>query len=227
MLRKKQNTSRLEKELLKGEQKKIKIKKIITEFVKGFKILKKYNKAATFFGSARTNSENKIYKDTEQLASKLVSEDFTIITGGGGGIMEAANKGAIEAGGNSVGLNINLPQEQVLNPYINDSEKFDYFFIRKLMLSYASEVYIYFPGGFGTLDEFFETVMLIQNKKIKSVPIILLGKEYWQPLLKWIKDEVLGKHRYIDEKDLDIFYLCETIDEALDIIKKLAPKDKK
>lgn len=221
---------RVEKELLEDEIPSVdsqKIFKVMAEFVNGFEIIKKYGKAATFFGSARSSEDNGYYKQAEDLSSKLAKEGYTIITGGGGGIMKAANKGAKEVGGNSVGLNVNLPHEQKLNLYVNDSEDFDYFFIRKIMLSYASEVYVYFPGGFGTLDEFFELVMLIQTKKIKRVPIVMIGEDYWKPLLEWIEKKVYKKCGNINKEDMEIYNLCSSVDEAFELIKELAPEDVK
>ena len=199
--------------------------KIMAELVDGFEFLKKYGKSVTFFGSARCDFKNSIYKETTKLASELSKNGFTVITGGGPGIMEAANRGAYEAGGYSVGINIKLPMEQRINKYVKSSEAFHYFFIRKMMLSFASEVYIFFPGGFGTLDEFFEIITLVQTKKIKPVPVVLVNKEYWNPLLNWIKQDVYGKDKAIDEKDMNIYKLVNNADEALEYIKSLNIKD--
>lgn len=135
--------------------------------------------------------------------------------------MEAANRGAYEAGGKSVGINIQLPLEQRINPYVKESIAFNYFFVRKLMLSYASEVYIFFPGGFGTLDEFFEMITLIQTKKSHPVPVILVDKKYWQPLLKWIDKVVYSKYNAIDKQDMDIYYLADDADEAFSLVKTM------
>ncbi len=200
--------------------------KIMAELVDGFEFLKKYGKSATFFGSARCSFDNKIYKETTKLASALSKDGFAIITGGGPGIMEAANKGAYEENGQSVGINIKLPMEQRINKYVKSSEAFHYFFTRKIMLSFASEVYIYFPGGFGTLDEFFEIITLVQTKKIKPVPVVLINKEYWTPLLNWIKQDVYGKNKAIDEKDMNIYKLVDNADEAIEYIRSLNIKDK-
>lgn len=191
---------------------------ITTEFIRGFELLQKYDLAATFFGSSRCTIKDEVYQQAVVLAHQLSDAGFTIITGGAAGIMEAANKGAKEAGGHSVGLNIELPEEQSGNSYTTDAEYFEHFFTRKVMLTFASEVYIYFPGGFGTLDEFFEIVTLVQTKKIEPIPMILVGKEYWTPLLHWIKDELLKKYRVISEEDIDIYTLVDSAEEAYKVI---------
>lgn len=195
--------------------------KIMAEFVDGFELLRKYRLAATFFGSARTHLDPKIYADASELAGKLSKSGFTIITGGASGIMEAANKGAYQAGGQSVGLNIELPSEQSVNQFLTDTQTFNYFFTRKLMLSFASEVYIVFPGGFGTLDEFFEILTLVQTKKIKRLPIILYGKEFWTPLTTYFENDLAVKHQTISKADLDLITVVDSVDEAYDAILKL------
>ncbi|MEA3323447.1 MAG: TIGR00730 family Rossman fold protein [Patescibacteria group bacterium] len=203
------------------------ILKIQSEFVKGHDFLSKFDKAASIFGSARMGFDNKVYQEAEKLAYKLAKKDFAVFTGGGPGIMEAANKGAHEAEGRSVGININLPHHKITerkNSYITDSESFDFFFSRKVILSFASQVYIFFPGGFGTLDEFFEMVTLIQTKKTRPVPIILVNKEYWGPLLDWIRGVVWGKNRAIAEEDMDLFHLVDTAEEACDLIDSCMEK---
>ena len=197
------------------------ILKIQSEFVKGHDFLSQFNKAASIFGSARFGFNNKVYQEAEKLAYKLAKKDFAVFTGGGPGIMEAANKGAKEAGGRSVGINISLPNHGATerkNPYITDSESFDFFFSRKVILSFASQVYIFFPGGFGTLDELFEMLTLIQTKKTKPIPVILVNKEYWTPLIDWIRGEVWGKNRAIKEEDMKLFHLVDTAEDACVII---------
>lgn len=194
--------------------------RIMSEFVEGFEVLRRYGTAATFFGSARCGAGDDVYRASEDLAAKLAKSGFTIITGGGPGVMEAANVGAFKVGGKSVGLNIELPLEQKLNPYVTESESFHFFFSRKVMLSFASEVYVYFPGGFGTMDEFFELVTLIQTGKISSIPIVLYGKDFWSPLLEFMKKKLLREYKTISKEDLDIFHLVDSVDEAYEYIVK-------
>jgi uncharacterized protein (TIGR00730 family) len=192
--------------------------KIMSEFIEGFDIIRRYGLAISFFGSARATLEDSVYKNAEELAARLAKNGFAVITGGSSGVMQAANKGAFEAGGISVGLNINLPDAQTYNPYLTEKFGFDHFFVRKVMLTYASEVYVYFPGGFGTLDEFFEIVTLVQTKKIHKVPIILFGKEFWEPLLAFIEKTLLREHAAIDEGDMTLYTLVDSVDEAYDYI---------
>ena len=197
------------------------ILKIMEELIDGFALVKKYPLAATFYGSARESLHDpRMYKDAEALAGKLAQSGFAVITGGGDGIMGAANKGAKEAGGKSVGLNIQLPNEQKVNPYLTDSHTFNYFFTRRVMLSFASEVYIFFPGGFGTLDEVFEILTLVQTGKIKRIPIVMYGKEFWDPLVSYIHDELLKKQRSINKEDMDLFTVVDDVDGAYDEILK-------
>ncbi len=206
------------------------ILKIQSEFVRGHDFLSRFDKAVSIFGSARFGFENKVYQEAEKIAYKLAKKDFAVFTGGGPGIMEAANKGAKEAGGISVGININLPGNSVTerkNPYITESESFDFFFSRKVILSFASQVYIFFPGGFGTLDELFEMLTLIQTGKTKPIPVILVNKEYWTPLINWIRGVVWGKNRAIKEEDMDLFHLVDTAEEACEIIDSCNLSDEK
>ncbi|MDE2021895.1 MAG: TIGR00730 family Rossman fold protein, partial [Patescibacteria group bacterium] len=176
--------------------------KIMSEFVEGFDVIRRYGLAVSFFGSARASFEDEVYKHATELAGRLAKKGFAVITGGSAGIMQAANKGAFEAGGDSVGLNINLPDVQGYNPYLTTRFGFDHFFVRKVMLTYASEVYVYFPGGFGTLDEFFEIVTLVQTKKIRKVPIVLFGRQYWEPLLAFIEKTLYQEHKAINKDDM-------------------------
>lgn len=210
-----------ERPLLVCKPKKIeswRVFKILSEFIEGFDIIRRYGLAVSFFGSARASLGDDSYKRAEELAGRLSKKGFAIVTGGSSGVMLAANKGAFEVGGASVGLNINLPDTQTYNPYLTEKFGFDHFFVRKVMLTYASEVYVYFPGGFGTLDEFFEVVTLVQTKKIRKVPIVLYGKEYWEPLLAFIEKTLYQKHAAIDEADMKLYTVVNSVDEAYDYI---------
>jgi uncharacterized protein (TIGR00730 family) len=208
-----------ERAVLKDEKKDIVL--IAEEFKRGFDFIRQYPKSVSFFGSARSLPENEHYKEVVALSYKIVKElGYTIVTGGGQGIMEAANKGAHEARGDSIGLTIKLSTEQSLNKYVNKHSNFSYFFIRKTMLTFAAEAYIFCPGGFGTLDEFFDILTLVQTKKIPQIPIILFGKDYWQPLNHFIKEQVLKKHGAIDEIDMDLYKITDNHEEIIEIIKK-------
>jgi len=200
-----------------------KVLKIMGEFIKGFEFISEIKgKSATIFGGTRFSSKDFIYKEAEKLGKSLSKQGYIIVTGGGQGVMEAANKGAYEAGGKSIGINISLPREQVLNKYVNKSENFHYFFIRKTMLSMASSIYIFFPGGFGTLDEFFEMLVLVQTKKLsRPVIIIAVGKEYWQPLFDWFLKDFYKKYHTINKEDLEIFKIVDTAEEAISLLKSL------
>lgn len=194
--------------------------RIMSEFVAGFELLRKYGLAASIFGSARFQQGDKYYKEAEDLSSRLAKKGFAIITGGGPGIMEAANVGGFKVGGKSVGLNIELPFEQKLNPYTTESLDFDFFFSRKVMLAFASEVYVYFPGGFGTMDEFFELLTLIQTKKIERIPIILYGSDFWNPLVEFFKNTMVKKYQTINKEDIELFQVVDSVDEAMKYILK-------
>ena len=190
------------------------IDRMAAELYEGFSTLKKYKLAATFFGSSHCSIGDDIYDSAVQLAGKLAQSGFAIISGGGGGVMEAANRGAYEAGGQSVGFNIALPSEQVPNEYTTEAKTFRYFFTRKVMLTFASEVYVYFPGGYGTLDELFEILTLIQTKKIKRVPIILYGKNFWDPITELLKNHLVKTFNTIERADLALFVTVDSVDEA-------------
>ncbi|MES2226132.1 MAG: TIGR00730 family Rossman fold protein [Patescibacteria group bacterium] len=192
--------------------------KIMSEFVEGFEILRKYGLAASIFGSARTAPADASYIHATELAGRLAKSGFAVITGGSAGIMEAANKGAYEAGGASIGLNIRLSATQSLNNYLTDSMTFEHFFVRKVMLTFASEVYIYFPGGFGTLDEFTEILTLVQTRKIRQIPIVLFGKEYWDPFIKLFEEHLCKEFKTVDEADLALYRVVDSVDEAYDYI---------
>ncbi len=194
--------------------------KIMGEFVSGYEKLSKIGPCVSMFGSARTKPGEKYYELAENVAKKIVEAGYGVITGGGPGIMEAGNKGAHLGGGTSVGLNIDLPFEQHDNPYI-DSDKsldFDYFFVRKVMFVKYSQGFVVMPGGFGTLDELFEAITLIQTKKIVLFPIILVGRDFWEGLFDWIKGTLLEKNGNISTKDLDLIHLVDTADEVTYIL---------
>ncbi len=192
--------------------------RIMAEFIEGFEFLADLKNEVTFFGSARTRPDHPCYKEARKLAKMLGEKGFTIITGGGPGIMEAGNRGATDAGAVSVGLNIQLPKEQRINPFVKKFKGFYYFFVRKVMLSASAQAYVYFPGGFGTLDEMFEILMLIQTKKMMHIPIVLVGKKFWNGLFDWVKKDLLAAG-YIEEADLNIFHIVDSAEEAFEIIK--------
>jgi uncharacterized protein (TIGR00730 family) len=196
--------------------------KIMGEFVEGYDRMSKIGPCVSIFGSARTGPENPHYLVAHDIAYKLTQKGYGVITGGGPGIMEAGNKGAKEAGGTSVGLNIKLPFEQSSNAFIDHDKNinFDYFFVRKVMFVKYSQGFIAMPGGFGTLDELFEALTLIQTNKIGRFPIILVGKSFWEGLIDWIKAVVLEKERNINEEDLFFFVLVDTAEEAVNEIDK-------
>ncbi|MBW6502294.1 MAG: TIGR00730 family Rossman fold protein [Bacteroidales bacterium] len=196
--------------------------KILSELVEGFEKLARIGPCVSIFGSARTHHNDKYYKLAEEIAFKLTQNGYGVITGGGPGIMEAANKGAKRGKGKSVGINIDLPFEQRANQFI-DSDKlitFDHFFVRKVMFMKYAQGFIVLPGGFGTFDELFEAITLIQTRKICKFPIILAGSKYWKGLVDWIKSEMLAEEHNISPEDLDLFTVVDTADEAVDSIKE-------
>jgi len=193
--------------------------RIMAEFVDGFESLSKYYPAVSIFGSTRIKPGDEIYKKAEQIGKLLAGNGFAVITGGGPGVMEAANKGAFSAGGKSIGLNIELPLEQRPNPYTNITLNFRYFFVRKVMFVKYAVAYIILPGGFGTMDELLESITLIQTHKIRPFPVILVGTEYWKGLLDWIKGVVLEEGK-ISPSDLEIFQQIDQPEEIIKTIKK-------
>ncbi len=202
-------------ELRKSQQH---LKESDTEFDQAFEIINRNPTRVTIFGSARSVEYNQPYlAKAEQLAAKLAQAGFAIVSGGGPGIMQAANKGAFEAGGKSIGLNIKLPFEQSPNPYTTDEMTFRYFFTRKVALSFYSQAYVYFPGGFGTLDELFEIITLIQTKKVPKLPVILMGSDYWSDIDKFVHQHML-KTGTISEGDERIYTIVDSVDEAVQII---------
>lgn len=198
--------------------------RIMAEFVEGFQFLSTTKKEISVFGSARTPPGQKWYEEAVKLGALLGKGGYTVVTGGGPGIMEGANKGAFEVGARSIGLNIQLPKEQRINPYVTDGKAFYYFFTRKVMLAASSQAYVFFPGGFGTLDEMFEIITLIQTGKSERIPIVLVGKEFWGGLWSWMKDEVYAKMDAVAREDLDLVRIVDTAEEAYAICQKTSER---
>ncbi len=194
--------------------------RIMAEFVAGFQLLSETSKEVTFWGGTHIKPGSHWYQVAEALAKKSAKAGFTIITGGGPGIMEAANKGAKEGGGVSIGFNIQLPKEQSLNAYVTKGYAFHYFFSRKVMMAASAQAYVFFPGGFGTMDEFFEIVTLIQTGKMQPTPVICMGKEYWGGLMGWIKETLLEKFETLGQKDLDLIQVVDSVEDAYKIIAR-------
>jgi uncharacterized protein (TIGR00730 family) len=200
--------------------------KIMAEFVDGFESLNEIEPAVSIFGSARCTPEDPLYRKTEELAAMLAKAGYTVITGGGPGLMEAGNKGAMEAGGHSVGLHIHLPLEQRANPYLNLRKDFRYFFVRKVMFIKYARAYVAMPGGFGTLDELSEALVLTQTKRIKPFPIVLVGREFWAGLVDWLRERVLPPG-FVYEQDFDLFRVVDTPEEVVAIIRDRVPLEER
>lgn len=197
------------------------VAEIAKEFTEGFKFLEDYPQSVTFFGSNRTQEGDPYYESARTLSRRIVEElNYSVVSGGGPGIMEAADRGAYEAGGNSIGLLIKLPHEQPINAYLTKSISFYYFFARKVCLAFGAEVFIFYPGGFGTLDEFFEIITLIQTKKIANAPLICVGSEYWGKLKSFMESELLSRGT-ISPPDMNLFTITDSHDEIIDIIKNV------
>ncbi len=192
--------------------------RVMAEFVEGFDELASIGPAVSFFGSSRAKPQERYYKLAERTACEIAKAGFAVITGGGSGIMEAANKGAAEAGGKSIGLNIELPLEQIPNEYQNLSLHFRYFFCRKMMFLKYAHGFVVLPGGYGTMDEFFESLVLIQTLKQASFPVILMGSDYWGGLLEWMKETMLGEYKHISPEDMDVFTVVDEPEAATKIL---------
>jgi uncharacterized protein (TIGR00730 family) len=195
--------------------------RVLAEFVDGWNFLPEVKQSVTIFGSARFKEDNHWYQDARKLGKLLTDNGYSVVTGGGPGIMEAGNRGASEGGktGDSIGLNIKLPFEERANPYVEKGVSFHYFFVRKVMLAYSAQAYVYYPGGWGTLDELSEIVTLVQTKKITAaIPMVLVGREFWTPFLAWMKDTVCDKFGGISPEDMGLVHLVDTAEEAFDII---------
>jgi uncharacterized protein (TIGR00730 family) len=200
--------------------------RIIAEFIEGFEFLSKLTREVTFFGSARTPKGTHYYKVAEELGKMCAKAGFTVITGGGPGIMEAGNKGAFNGGGESVGLDIELPTEQRRNEYVTRAIGFHYFFTRKVMLSASAQAYVFFPGGFGTLDEATEMLALIQTGKApRDVPCVFVGKKFWMPFYTWVKETLLEEQAYLSAEDLRLIKIVDTPKEAFEIIKRTKERE--
>lgn len=200
--------------------------RIMAEFVDGFETMRRVGPAVSVFGSARTSHGDEMFKAAKALGAALARRKFAVITGGGPGVMEAANQGAYEAGGQSVGLNIFLPQEQSANAFQTISLDFRYFFCRKVMFTKYADALVCFPGGFGTLDEFFEAMTLIQTKKIEPYPVVLFGSQYWRALINWMGEHLIEHDRYISPEDLELFVVSDDPEEAADYVTDAVAKMK-
>jgi len=194
--------------------------RIMSEFVEGYEEMSQVGPAVSVFGSARTKPGDRYYEQARKLGAMLAKQGFAVITGGGPGIMEAANRGAYEAGGKSVGLNIALPHEQIANPYTNIEMDFHYFFVRKVMFIKYACAFVCFPGGFGTMDEYFESMTLIQTEKVESFPVVLFGKAFWGKLAGWMDNVLLRRHKTISPEDMNLFTMTDSLRETVGIVEK-------
>ena len=200
--------------------------RILSEFVDGWQFLADFKKTVSFFGSARFLEGSKWYEEARKLGKMMAEAGFAVVTGGGPGIMEAGNRGAVEGNGKSIGINVQLDMEQRINPYVQESTAFHYFFVRKVMLSFAARAYVFFPGGLGTLDEVFELITLIQTKKISDkIPVILVGQDFWDPVGELLKNQLYEKYQTIDESDLNIYKIVDSAEEAFELIKNAPPRE--
>ncbi len=198
------------------------------EFTLGYNLITKYPRSVSILGSARLKPGTKYYEQARLLGERIAKElDYAVVTGGGPGIMEAANKGAFEAGGKSIGFGIKLPKEQSLNAYLTESVNFEYFFSRKTLLFFSAETYVYFPGGFGTMDELFEILTLMQTGKIPKVPVVLIGSDFWKPLFETIQEELLNDEHTIDPADVNLYKITDSLDEVISIIKSAPLREDK
>jgi len=219
-------SAELEAKFLREEMLHERVGRIEKELVDGFHFISHFVKSVTIFGSARFPESDKWYREAQKMGRLLAEDGFAVVTGGGPGIMEAGNRGAHEANGESAGINILLPSGQRINPYVNEAQAFHYFFTRKLMMSFSAQAYVYFPGGFGTLDEFFEIITLIQTKKIAThIPVILVGRDYWSSVCELLKELVYDEYKAVDKEDLDIFTIVDSAEEAMDIVRKSKPRN--
>lgn len=196
------------------------VTEIAKEFTEGFKFLEAFPRSVTFFGSSKSKEGDFYYEKARELSARIVKElNYSIVSGGGPGIMEAADRGASEAGGNAVGLLIDLPNAQPTNSYIKQSISFYYFFARKVCLSFGAEVFIFFPGGFGTLDEFFEIITLLQTRKLAGAPVVCFGSEFWNKIKDVMNSELLA-HGMIDAADMDLFTITDNLDDIIELVRK-------
>jgi len=206
-----------------GEELRNRIHKIRREFIRGLNFVGQHQHSVTFFGSARLTEDNPHYQRAVEISQALAEEGINVVTGGGPGIMEAANRGAAQAKGDNVGkslgLSITLPEEQDVNQYVEENESFHYFFARKVALTFSAEAYLFFPGGFGTLDELFEILTLVQTEKIIKVPVIMVGEDFWRPLNKFIQGSLVEKFETISPNDMDLYLISDDVDEIVEIVK--------